>query len=208
MAITTYSELQAAVQAWLARSDLAANVPDFIALFEAAANRRLRVRQMQAAVNLVTVNGSAALPSDYLEWKRVTWLGTPTRELSYVDPDWSVARYPAFPAANLAALPGLPNDFTIELSALRIRPVDDTGTQLVYYQKIPALSDAAPTNWLLGASPDAYLAGALAEAKTFVEDFDGAQVWLARRDTAFAEIERLDRATQARASIRPTGPTP
>ena len=42
MAITTYSELQAAVGNWLDHGLFAARIPEFIALFEAAANRRLR----------------------------------------------------------------------------------------------------------------------------------------------------------------------
>lgn len=81
MAITTYSELQAAIQAWLARTDLAANVPDFITLFEAAANRRLRVRQQETSTTLTPTSGSASLPADYLSWRRVTWAGSPLQEL-------------------------------------------------------------------------------------------------------------------------------
>jgi len=38
MAITTYGELKSAIATWLARDDLGAAIPDFIALFEAAAN--------------------------------------------------------------------------------------------------------------------------------------------------------------------------
>jgi len=43
----TYSGLQTAVGDWLARSDLSSNIPDFITLFEAEANRTLRTRQME-----------------------------------------------------------------------------------------------------------------------------------------------------------------
>jgi|SRR5262245_17786439 len=201
MSILSYAELQGAVQIWIARADLAANVADFIALFEATANRRLRVRQMLVTTTLAPSGGDATLPADYLEWKRVTWTGARRRELAYVDPDWLQFAYPAIAA-------DLPNVFTIEGSVLKIRPLDDTALEFCYYQKIPTLSNAAPANWLIAASPDAYLFGALAEAKAFVEDFDGAQVWMARRDAAFAEIDRLSRASQAQASMRTTGPTP
>jgi hypothetical protein len=44
MSITTYSELQQAIADWLERADLAARIPDFIALFEATANRLSRMR--------------------------------------------------------------------------------------------------------------------------------------------------------------------
>ena len=77
MAITTYSELQSAIARWLARDDISGNIPDFITLFETAANRRLRVQQQEAVTTLTPSSGSVALPSDYLSWRRVTWTGSP-----------------------------------------------------------------------------------------------------------------------------------
>src|SRR5262245_15894630 len=75
MAITTYAQLQTAIASWLARSDLTATIADFITLFEAAANRRLRVRQMETSTNLTPSSGAATLPTDYLAWRRLTWAG-------------------------------------------------------------------------------------------------------------------------------------
>jgi hypothetical protein len=72
MAITTYSELQTAIGNWLDHSLFTARVPEFIALFEAAANRRLRVRQMETSIDLTPSYGSAAVPTDYLAWRRST----------------------------------------------------------------------------------------------------------------------------------------
>src|SRR4030095_3848846 len=64
--------------------------PDYdtaIANFEAVANRRLRVRQMELATPLTTTNGEAALPIDYLLWRTVLWIGRlPFVELEYVHP--------------------------------------------------------------------------------------------------------------------------
>jgi hypothetical protein len=56
MAIGTYDELQTAIASWLDRSDLTATIPDFITMFEAVANRRLRVRQMGATTTLIPGN--------------------------------------------------------------------------------------------------------------------------------------------------------
>src|SRR4051794_17865696 len=53
MSITTYTELQTAIGNWLDHSLFSARYPDFIALFEATANRKLRVRQMEATTILV-----------------------------------------------------------------------------------------------------------------------------------------------------------
>jgi hypothetical protein len=82
MSITTYAELQTAVANWLDHSLFAARIPEFIALFEACANRRLRVRQQETTANLTPdTNGNATLPSDYLSHRRVTWTGSPRVEL-------------------------------------------------------------------------------------------------------------------------------
>src|SRR5436190_12688003 len=137
MPITTFSELKSAVASWLARDDLSGNIADFIALFEAAANRRLRVRQMETTASLAPSGGAAMLPADYLAWRRVTWTGDRRRELEYVHPSYLQA---AFPDASS----GVPRLFTIEGSTLKTRPTDGTALEFGYFQKVPALSDAAP----------------------------------------------------------------
>ena len=83
MAITTYAELQTAIGNWLDHSLFTARIPEFITLFEACANRRLRVRQQETSTNLTPSGGSVALPSDYLSWRRVTWTGSTRVELEY-----------------------------------------------------------------------------------------------------------------------------
>src|SRR5437667_12907707 len=78
MALTNYSDLQSQVGNWLARSDLAANIPDFVTLFEACANRRLRTRFQENATAVLSpdATGTAALPADYLAWRNVVWNGS------------------------------------------------------------------------------------------------------------------------------------
>jgi hypothetical protein len=206
MTIATYADLQAAVNNWLDHSLFTARVPEFIALFEAAANRRLRVRQMEATATLTPGSGgTVALPSDYLAWRRVTWTGQIRNELEYVHPSYFQAAYPASPT-------DVPRFFTIEGSTLEITPLDQTPLQLDYFQKIPALSagpsDGSGTNWLLTAHPDLYLFGALIEAETFGANDERAPLWKARRDEIFDEIERLSNKTRGAGAIRIMGQTP
>ena len=201
MAITTYSELQAAVGNWLDHSLFAARIPEFIALFEAAANRRLRVREQEAATTLMPSSGTAALPADYLAWRRVTWTGSPRVELQYVHPSYLQAAYPSTPSAR-------PRVFTIEGSTLKIRPVDATALEFDYFQKIPALSDGAATNWLLAAHPDLYLFGALVEAEMFGVNDERAPLWKVRRDEIFDEIEKLSNKTRGAGAMRVMAVTP
>jgi hypothetical protein len=200
MSLTTYTELQQAIADWLERADLATRISDFIVLFEAAANRRLRVRQQGASINLTPSNGAVALPADYLAWRRVTWTGSNRVELEYVHPSYLQAAYPSSPS-------DVPRVFTIEGSTLKVRPVDNTALEFDYYQKIPALSAGA--NWLFSAHPDLYLFGSLVEACLYLpEKSASAPAWKARRDEIFDEIETLSNKTRGAGAIHVMGATP
>lgn len=159
MSIGSYAELQTAITNWLDRTDLSSRIPEFIVLFEAALNRRLAVRQQITSATQTVTAGSTTLPTDFLLWKRVTWLGNPTRELEYVTPSFLAA-------FNAAGSSGNPSYFTIEGSTLKVGLLDNTNLTLLYAQKVPPIATTDP-NWLLTASPDAYLFGTLAAAKTF-----------------------------------------
>src|SRR5690349_6229149 len=125
MAISTYSELQSATLNWLDRSDssFTARVPEFITLAEATINRRLRVRQQLTMSVLAPSSGSVTIPTDYLEWKRVTRLAAVSQSLEWAEPDDFSMAY----QAQVLLLPNMPAPnglFTIEGDALRVRPVD------------------------------------------------------------------------------------
>ena len=199
MALTSYTELQQAIADWLERADLVTRIPDFIALFEAAANRRLRVRQQEATVSLTPESGAVALPSDYLAWRRVTWTGSSRVELQYVHPSYLQAAYPSSPT-------DVPRIFTIEGATLKVRPVDGTPLEFDYFQKIPPLSSGV--NWLFGAHPDLYLFGALVEGQAYALNPQAAVLWKARRDEIFDEIETLSNKTRGAGTIRVMSATP
>ncbi len=199
MSITTYAELQTAIGSWLGRSDLTSAIPDFITLFEACANRRLRVRQMETSTNLTPSSGSVSLPSNYLAWRRVTWTGSTRVELEYVHPSYLQAAYPTSPS-------DIPRIFTIEGSTLKIRPIDDTALEFDYFEKVDALSGTI--NWLFSTHPDVYLFGSLCEAEMFGVNDERAALWARRRDEIFSEIEKLSNKTRGAGAIRVMGVTP
>jgi hypothetical protein len=201
MAITTYAELKTAIENWLDHTLFTARLPELIALFEAAANRRLRVRQMEATATLMPSSGAASLPTDYLAWRRLTWTGSPRVELEYVHPSYLQAAWPTSET-------GTPRAFTIEGASLTIRPIDGTALELAYFQKIPALSDAATTNWLLTAHSDIYLFGSLVEAEMLGVNDERAALWKARRDEIFKEIEKLSDKTPGAGAVRVMAATP
>jgi len=199
--ITTYTTLQTAMDGWLDHTLYSAKYPEMIQLFEAAANRKLRVRQQETAITLTTSSGQSTLPTDYLSWRDALWLGTPHVDLEYVEISYLYAAFPTSEA-------GTPRIFSITGTQFLARPVnDDSGVLLTYNQKIPALADNS-TNWLLTAHPDLYLFGSLVEAEMFGVNDERASGWLARRDAIFDEIEKLSNKTRGAGAIRVMGATP
>jgi hypothetical protein len=199
MSISTYNELKTAIASWLARDDLTAFIPDFITLFETSACRELRVRPVEITATLTLSSGSVALPSDFLGVRRLTFTGSPSRDLEYVHPSWFAQNYP------IAAV-GIPNVYTIEGSTLKVRPVSDTPLELLYRAKTEAVSGAL--NWLFTNHPDAYLFGALAEAFMFNKDPENAAVWEGRRDKVYQSIKGVDFHYREMAAPRIMGYTP
>jgi hypothetical protein len=145
MAITTtYTELKTAAANWLTRSDLGSRIAEFVALAEAHFNRRLRAREQETSASIAMAGGAGTLPADYLQWREVKWPGSVARSLEYADRSWLTETYPDSPSA-------VPRYFTIDGTTISVVRVDNTSLTLRYYQKIPSLSDGAPTNWLLAA---------------------------------------------------------
>lgn len=205
MALDSYSNLTSAIAEWYVRSNdtaFIARIPDFITLFEAEANRRLRTRQMVSSTNLTISSGDATLPTDFIAFQRVEWMGSTRRILEYLGPDDLEASYPD-------AGSGTPAAFTIVGSTLSLRPVDSSTTvTMKYYARITALS-ASATNWLFTSHPDAYLYGSLVEAAAYDKNPDAAMLWKARRDEVLDAVAAYDRKWRGPASIRSYGvPTP
>src|SRR6185437_544568 len=196
MTFSTYADLTSNIASWLARDDLTANIPDFIVLFEAAACRKLKVRLQQTSTTLSPSSGSVALPTDYLSWIRLTWSGSPKRDLEYVHPSYLQQHYSDNPSAP-------PNVFTIEGSTIKIQPVDATSLDFLYNQKTAAVSGTL--NWLYTNHPDIYLAGTLFEAYKFTRDADGIALWKPQRDEIFDEIQKLNFRDAGNLSVRTEG---
>lgn len=165
MSITTYAELKTTVANWLHRTDLTSMVPDFIALAEAKLSSDLQARSMETRTNLSTVAGNAyvTLPTDLLEMHRLSVQSDPVYVLSYRSPDELQQEYPY-------STTGKPTVFAITGNDMQLAPVPDAvyTLELIYKQRIPALSDSNTTNWLLTSWPNAYLYGALVCAQPYI----------------------------------------
>ena len=59
---------------------------------------------------------------------------------------------------------------------------------LMYYAKIPTLSDSNETNWLLTHHPDIYLYGALLHSAPYLKEDERAQTWAALYTAAVMRV--------------------
>jgi hypothetical protein len=161
----SYAWLCAEIAAWLHRTDLTDRIPSFIKLIEADMSEKLDSNAMETTVTLTTVPGEAALdlPADI---KTMTRVGIPGHApLKYAGPEQIAADYPSDQS-------GQPLLYTVIGTDIELRPVPDAAYSiaLTYERRIPALSDANVSNWLLNRSPNAYLFGALTMAQPFINN--------------------------------------
>lgn len=189
MAITDYASLQSTVANWLHRSDLTAQIPDFIALAESKLSCDLDARSMDARTTLATVAGNAylALPSDMLEMRRLVVQTDPAIVLKYATPDQISADYPL-------SLTGRPSVFAVIGGQAQLAPVPDSAysIELTYQQRIPALSNSNTTNWLLTGFPNAYLYGALCAAQPYIVNDSRLPIFQALYQEAVQGINGID----------------
>jgi hypothetical protein len=176
MAITNYTELQAAIVGWSHRADLATVIPDFITLAEAKFNDNLRTREMEASDSLTPASGVCTLPTDYLELRRL-YIDTQLEvELEYLPPEQFRLKFPL----NGTGAYGLSRYYTIEGESILLSDkINTSDLAILYYQTIPPLS-ANATNWLLSKRPDLYLSAAMAELSDYIKDASGVQKWNAK----------------------------
>lgn len=191
MSIANYTDLQTSVANWLHRTDLAALVPDFIALAETTMNGDLLSRAMEVRTTLTAVAGTSTvtLPTDMIEMRRLTLMSSdPVRVLEYKSPEQLVADNPYITAT------AVPDSFAVIAGQIELNSTPDSGysLELIYRQKIPALSVSNLTNWLLTASPNAYLFGALLAAAPYTQDDDRIPVWKSAYADAIDTLNSID----------------
>ena len=67
---------------------------------------------------------------------------------------------------------GTPMFYAHSESQFELYPTPDQATtaEILYYQKVPALSDSNTTNWLLSYAPDVYLYGSLIHSAPYLAE--------------------------------------
>lgn len=200
MAITTYSELKTAIGDWLNRSDLTTAIPNFISLAEAQMNRQIRHRKMVTRADATLDTPYFAVPSDWMENIRFQLNTNPITPLVYVTPEQLIEDSQVYITS------GQPMFYTMVGQQFQVLPAPDgeyTG-ELLYYAKIPALSDAAPTNWLLTEAPDIYLYAALTQSAPYLKEDERIGVWAGLYQTLVNDMKIADeRARIGSSKLKP-----
>lgn len=173
MSITTYAQLKSAIANWLNRDDLDAVIPSFIALAEAQFNRTLRHRKMVTRSDATVDTPYFAVPADWLENIRFQLNTDPITPLLYVTPEQAAEEQLKYSTANQPLM------FTMVGQQFQVVPSPNTSydAELLYYAKIPALSDSNTSNWLLAESPDIYLYGALVQSAPYLKEDERINTW-------------------------------
>lgn len=101
-----------------------------------------------------------------------------------------------------------PRFFYIQAGKLFTIPIGPGNVTIHYYAKLPTLTDAAPTNWLLTGHPDVYLYGSLLNAAPFIQDAEMLAFWGTASQGAMASLTLSDTDRWANAQMRVVGVTP
>lgn len=196
MTIASYSDLLTEMGNWLNRTDLSAEIPTFIQLFETRMNRRLRNPDQQITTTQ-TITGATSYPilPPMRQVKHVHIGGTPRIELAYMThEEWRVA-YPNDNSGDAQA-------YTIVGNFIFPQPIPASGTLVIIgYNTLASLGTGNTTNWLLNDHPDAYLFGSLCEAAAYLRDDERLTVWKSAWEEVLGEIE-----AEANARRIPAGP--
>lgn len=198
MALATYTDLQAAVASWLARSDLTTPIPDFIALCEAKLNRLLRCRQQEQR-STATATEYMELPTGFLELRNIQLNTSPKTVLEMVSPDEIDLDY--------STVTGKPLVYCLLANQIQLGPAPDSTytVEIDYYEVIPPLASNS-TNWLLTAAPDIYLYGSLLEASIYMIDDPRVPGWNAAYTQVLQQLQSADRRARwsgSRLAVRP-----
>ena len=193
----SYAGLKASIADLLNRTDLSAAIPDFIALAEAQMARRFvsRMKDGEAFPRRLVNRADApvaagaeyvAVPPDFLG--PLELLLEPLNELDFV----GIAVLQRLKSRGRWA--GAPKWYAVVGGQFQLYPPADQAytAELTYVSRVPGLSDAAPSNWILEDYPDVYLYGAATASAPYLKDDGRISMWGTLFTTAIDDICNAD----------------
>lgn len=195
--ITNYANLQTTIADFLNRDDLTSVIPTFIQLAEAQMNRDLRHWRMEVRASGQQSSGDAymQIPADWVETIRFHITDGGTKPLDLISRKALEDK-----RAGNENMSGTPRYYTHADSQFELYPTpnEDTNTELLYFAKIPSLSDGNTSNWLLEDAPDVYLYGALIHSSPYLAEDERVGVWAQMYSAAVSQLN--DKSEKSRMS--------
>lgn len=198
MAINTYATLKTALETWLARAgdaDVVANAADCVAMGESRLNRLLDLRMMRADTTLTgsVSSRTLTLPTDFVE--PIALFLTISGSRTPLSP--KIAGTFTYRTTN-----GIPAGWCINGANIDLDCTLDSAYSFTFrYRQSFALSDAAPTNWLLTNHPDCYLSAAMVHAALLVRDTESVSLWQSALNQHIEEINQKENRNRSIATL-------
>lgn len=200
MSFSNYSALQTAIADWLNRTDLTAQIPDFITLAEAEMKRRLRRTSTRTTLSVSTE--ATVLPADVAELRSIyPESGSPTQDkpLRICTPEMF-----AETRARNQNVAARPTDAMVLGGTLYVQPTPDATytMRITYFTQLTALSGSVATNAVLTEAPDAYLFGSLLQAEPYLEHDERIPTWKQKFDDAIEQLNDVRTREEYGSGIR------
>lgn len=202
MALTNYADLLASINSaggWVHRTDLAAIVPDWVTLCENTINNgdpvvmqvpglRTSAQETITTLNCTPGDPYVTLPTDFLEHRKLEVIlsGSAVREIP-IRPTLPVSR------AEMAGAQSIPEQAVIVGNRLFLTPTPSAAYSLPlwYYAKVGPLVTQG-SNWLMTASPNVYLFGAIGHGAPWLGPNFNPAPWITGFRVAMAGVVRAD----------------
>lgn len=184
MPFTTYAELQSTALDYMKRAGQSGKAADWVTLAEAKLNRKLGPVETNASRTGTVDSRSIDVSALSIVEPVALWVALP-------DSEDEVLVQPQAPA-NIAYIEtsGQPQQWCMDsTSTIKLdRPCDMAYAFRFRFQQRFALSDAAPSNWLLENHPDVYLAAVMMWGAGYNEAWANGQIWKQILDEGINEV--------------------
>lgn len=199
MALANYADLTALIARWTHRSNLTADIPDFIALAESEINTDMKMRLMEQSFPLVLVAGTqlVAMPPRFIEPVKleIVYTGRDNKALTYLN---------AQQITNNAytGVAGEPDYWSIDGDSLYFAYPADLNYALSFRMLQGFSLATTGTNALMTKYPGIYLYGALVQASAFMDYDARIPTWKQMYESMKKKINRTESRTDALVTMK------
>jgi hypothetical protein len=193
MPFSNYTELQASITDWMARSDISGQAADFITLGEAGLNRELK--QVGTTTMLTGVSGQ-----DYIDISALSMIEPKALFVQDTDAEYEMTKQ-ELGTYTKHEFSGRPNIWAIEGSRIVFdRDLDQAYPFRFVYTGHFALSVSAPTNDFLTKNPDLYMAASIVWGSVYVKSSPDVSLWANMLGAFLASVKHTE-ARKARGDM-------